>query len=81
MFIFLIYICRHGCDTVIVSRRQDKLKQSADLLMKATGRKCVPIQMDVRKVFHYYLNHVSNVMVSILASTGASSVVDRCFNH
>lgn len=42
-------LMRHGCDTVIVSRRQDKLKQSADLLMKATGRKCVPIQMDVRK--------------------------------
>ncbi|XP_076074369.1 peroxisomal 2,4-dienoyl-CoA reductase [(3E)-enoyl-CoA-producing]-like isoform X1 [Mytilus galloprovincialis] len=42
-------LMRHGCDTVIVSRRMDKLKQSADLLMKATGRKCVPIQMDVRK--------------------------------
>ncbi|OWF51833.1 peroxisomal 2,4-dienoyl-CoA reductase-like [Mizuhopecten yessoensis] len=40
---------RHQCDTVICSRRMDKLKESAETLSKATGRRCVPVQMDVRK--------------------------------
>ncbi|OWF51834.1 peroxisomal 2,4-dienoyl-CoA reductase-like [Mizuhopecten yessoensis] len=40
---------RHQCDTVICSRRMDKLKESAETLSKATGRRCVPVQMDVRE--------------------------------
>ncbi|XP_033747802.1 peroxisomal 2,4-dienoyl-CoA reductase-like isoform X1 [Pecten maximus] len=39
---------RHQCDTVICSRKFDKLKESAETLSKATGRRCVPVQMDVR---------------------------------
>lgn len=40
---------RHQCDTVICSRKIDKLKESAETLSRATGRKCIPVQMDVRK--------------------------------
>ncbi|XP_060071761.1 peroxisomal 2,4-dienoyl-CoA reductase [(3E)-enoyl-CoA-producing]-like isoform X2 [Ylistrum balloti] len=39
---------RHQCDTVICSRKMDKLRESAETLSKATGRRCVPVQMDVR---------------------------------
>ncbi|WAQ96710.1 DECR2-like protein [Mya arenaria] len=41
-------LMRHGCDTVIASRRLDKLQESAATLRAATGRRCLPIQMDVR---------------------------------
>ncbi|KAL4239921.1 Peroxisomal 2 [Mactra antiquata] len=41
-------LMRHGCDTVIASRRLDKLQDSASALEAATGRKCLPVQMDVR---------------------------------
>lgn len=41
-------LMRHGCDTVIASRRLEKLQESAATLESATGRKCLPIQMDVR---------------------------------
>ncbi|KAK7498506.1 hypothetical protein BaRGS_00010166 [Batillaria attramentaria] len=40
---------RHGCDTAIVSRNFDRLKKSAETLSRATGRRCLPVQMDVRK--------------------------------
>ncbi|KAK3089878.1 hypothetical protein FSP39_007281 [Pinctada imbricata] len=42
-------LMRHGCDAVIVSRKLDKLKESAETLSRVTGRKCIPVQMDVRK--------------------------------
>jgi peroxisomal 2,4-dienoyl-CoA reductase len=45
-----IIVFRHGCDTVIASRRLDKLQESAATLEAATGRKCIPVQMDVRDV-------------------------------
>ncbi|XP_026171040.1 peroxisomal 2,4-dienoyl-CoA reductase [(3E)-enoyl-CoA-producing] isoform X1 [Mastacembelus armatus] len=40
---------RHGCDTVIASRNMDKLKQAAKTLTEATGRRCLPLCMDVRQ--------------------------------
>lgn len=41
---------RHGCDVVIVSRDLSRLQKSASLLAKITGRRCLPISADVRKV-------------------------------
>lgn len=40
---------RHGCDTVIASRNLDKLKEAAEKLRSATGRRCLPLCIDVRK--------------------------------
>lgn len=40
---------RHGCDTVIASRNLDKLKEAATKLSAASGRRCLPLQMDVRQ--------------------------------
>ncbi|CAI9726295.1 Hypothetical predicted protein [Octopus vulgaris] len=40
---------RHNCDTVIASRKLEKLVKSAEILEKATGKQCLPIQADVRK--------------------------------
>uniref|UniRef100_A0A8C6WK67 Peroxisomal 2,4-dienoyl-CoA reductase [(3E)-enoyl-CoA-producing] n=1 Tax=Neogobius melanostomus TaxID=47308 RepID=A0A8C6WK67_9GOBI len=40
---------RHGCDTVIASRNLDKLKEAAQKLTSATGRRCLPLCIDVRK--------------------------------
>uniref|UniRef100_A0A8B8CU78 Peroxisomal 2,4-dienoyl-CoA reductase [(3E)-enoyl-CoA-producing] n=1 Tax=Crassostrea virginica TaxID=6565 RepID=A0A8B8CU78_CRAVI len=42
-------LMRHGCDTIIASRKLDVLKNAAEKLSKATGQRCMPIQMDVRK--------------------------------
>ncbi|XP_061196091.1 peroxisomal 2,4-dienoyl-CoA reductase [(3E)-enoyl-CoA-producing]-like [Saccostrea echinata] len=42
-------LMRHGCDTVIASRRLDVVKNSAEKLSKGTGQKCLPLQVDVRK--------------------------------
>lgn len=42
-------LMRHGCHTVIASRRLEKLQESAKCLMDATGMQCHPIQVDVRK--------------------------------
>ncbi|XP_070707982.1 peroxisomal 2,4-dienoyl-CoA reductase [(3E)-enoyl-CoA-producing] isoform X1 [Pempheris klunzingeri] len=40
---------RHGCDTVIASRNLDKLKEAAKKLSAATGRRCLPLCIDVRQ--------------------------------
>ncbi|XP_037546756.1 peroxisomal 2,4-dienoyl-CoA reductase [(3E)-enoyl-CoA-producing] [Nematolebias whitei] len=40
---------RHGCDTVIASRNLDKLKEAANKLSAATGRRSLPLCMDVRQ--------------------------------
>lgn len=40
---------RHGCDTVIASRNLDKLKEAAQKLSAASGRRCLPLCIDVRK--------------------------------
>ena len=45
---------RHGCDTIIASRKLDVLKNAAEKLSKATGQRCMPIQMDVRKVLFFF---------------------------
>ncbi|KAL3877244.1 hypothetical protein ACJMK2_034977 [Sinanodonta woodiana] len=42
-------LMRHQCDTVIASRKWDKLQESAKELERGTGRKCLPVKMDVRK--------------------------------
>ncbi|XP_018416825.1 PREDICTED: peroxisomal 2,4-dienoyl-CoA reductase isoform X2 [Nanorana parkeri] len=40
---------RHGCDTVIVSRNLPKLKEAAEKLQVATGRRCLAVAGDVRQ--------------------------------
>ncbi|XP_005803301.2 peroxisomal 2,4-dienoyl-CoA reductase isoform X1 [Xiphophorus maculatus] len=40
---------RHGCDTVIASRNLDKLKEAAVKLSAASGRRCLPLRIDVRQ--------------------------------
>ncbi|KAM4525033.1 peroxisomal 2,4-dienoyl-CoA reductase [(3E)-enoyl-CoA-producing] isoform 2-T2 [Odontesthes bonariensis] len=40
---------RHGCDTVIASRNLDKLKEAAKKLSAASGRRCLPLCLDVRQ--------------------------------
>lgn len=47
---------RHGCDVVIVSRDFNRLQKSASLLAKTTGRRCLPVSADVRKVGPYILS-------------------------
>jgi len=42
-------LMRHGCQTAIAGRKMDRLKKSAQTLSAATGQKCLPVQMDVRK--------------------------------
>ncbi|XP_048758569.2 peroxisomal 2,4-dienoyl-CoA reductase [(3E)-enoyl-CoA-producing]-like [Ostrea edulis] len=42
-------LMRHGCDTIIASRRLDVVRSAAEKLSKATGQRCLPLQMDVRK--------------------------------
>ncbi|XP_026880580.1 peroxisomal 2,4-dienoyl-CoA reductase isoform X1 [Electrophorus electricus] len=42
-------LMRHGCDTVIASRNPEKLSEAARKLTSATGRQCLPLQMDVRQ--------------------------------
>lgn len=41
-------LMRHGADVAIASRSMDRLQVASAKLQKATGRKCIPIQMDVR---------------------------------
>ncbi|GFS13837.1 peroxisomal 2,4-dienoyl-CoA reductase [Elysia marginata] len=40
---------RHGCHTVIVGRKLERLQKSSETLTKATGVKCIPAQADIRK--------------------------------
>ncbi|XP_075890581.1 peroxisomal 2,4-dienoyl-CoA reductase [(3E)-enoyl-CoA-producing] isoform X2 [Nelusetta ayraudi] len=40
---------RHGCDTVIASRNLEKLKEAANKLSAVSGRRCLPLCMDVRQ--------------------------------
>ncbi|XP_033630116.1 peroxisomal 2,4-dienoyl-CoA reductase-like [Asterias rubens] len=40
---------RHQCDTVIASRNLQRVEQAAKKLEAATGRRCMPVQLDVRK--------------------------------
>ncbi|CAH1794224.1 unnamed protein product [Owenia fusiformis] len=42
-------LMRHGCRTVIASRKLPKLQVSAERLRAATSQQCLPLQMDVRK--------------------------------
>ncbi|KAI0218295.1 Peroxisomal 2,4-dienoyl-CoA reductase [Lamellibrachia satsuma] len=41
-------LMRHECDTVIASRNFARLRAASEQLESATGRKCLPIEMDVR---------------------------------
>jgi len=42
-------LMRHGCDTAIASRKLERVETAAAKLRAATGRKCLALQMDVRK--------------------------------
>ncbi|RXN01668.1 Exportin-6, partial [Acipenser ruthenus] len=42
-------LMRHGCDTVIGSRNQERLAEAAKKLTTATGRHCLPLSLDVRQ--------------------------------
>ncbi|MEQ2195263.1 Peroxisomal 2,4-dienoyl-CoA reductase [Xenoophorus captivus] len=39
----------HGCDAVIASRNLDKLKEAAVKLSAVSGRRCLPLRIDVRQ--------------------------------
>lgn len=39
---------RHGCHTVIVSRSLPRVSKAAKKLVAATGKRCLPLSMDVR---------------------------------
>eukprot|EP00118_Oscarella_pearsei_P026913 m.310561 g.310561 ORF g.310561 m.310561 type:complete len:277 (+) comp52687_c0_seq1:22-852(+) len=39
---------RHQCNVVIASRKLERLKLAAEKLSKATGQRCLPVQLDVR---------------------------------
>ncbi|XP_038942722.1 peroxisomal 2,4-dienoyl-CoA reductase [(3E)-enoyl-CoA-producing] isoform X2 [Rattus norvegicus] len=39
---------RHGCHTVIVSRSLPRVSEAAKKLVAATGKRCLPLSMDVR---------------------------------
>uniref|UniRef100_A0A8I6AJE6 Peroxisomal 2,4-dienoyl-CoA reductase [(3E)-enoyl-CoA-producing] n=1 Tax=Rattus norvegicus TaxID=10116 RepID=A0A8I6AJE6_RAT len=41
-------VCRHGCHTVIVSRSLPRVSEAAKKLVAATGKRCLPLSMDVR---------------------------------
>ncbi|KAL0959210.1 hypothetical protein HGRIS_014489 [Hohenbuehelia grisea] len=41
-------VMRHGADAAIVGRKLDRLTQTSKELEKSTGRKCIPVQADVR---------------------------------
>ncbi|XP_020898906.1 peroxisomal 2,4-dienoyl-CoA reductase [Exaiptasia diaphana] len=43
-------LMRHGCVTVIASRNFSRVQKAARKLEEGTSQKCLPIQMDVRKV-------------------------------
>ncbi|CAA7262379.1 unnamed protein product [Cyclocybe aegerita] len=40
---------RHGANAVILGRKFDRLTQTAKELSQATGRECLPVQVDVRE--------------------------------
>ena len=40
----------HGCDTVIVSRSQERLDEAAKVLSEETGRRCLALAADVREM-------------------------------
>uniref|UniRef100_A0A3Q4IF30 Peroxisomal 2,4-dienoyl-CoA reductase [(3E)-enoyl-CoA-producing] n=1 Tax=Neolamprologus brichardi TaxID=32507 RepID=A0A3Q4IF30_NEOBR len=42
-------IFMHGCDTVIASRNLDKLNEAAKKLSAVSGRRCLPLCIDVRQ--------------------------------
>ncbi|MBN3306424.1 DECR2 reductase, partial [Amia calva] len=42
-------LMRHGCDTVIASRNQERLSEAAKKLSAATGRHCLALSLDVRQ--------------------------------
>ena len=42
-------LMRHGCNTAIASRNLERVQNAAAKLQRATGQKCLALQMDVRK--------------------------------
>jgi peroxisomal 2,4-dienoyl-CoA reductase len=41
--------CQHGADCVIFGRKENRLKEAADRISKATGQRCIAFAGDVRK--------------------------------
>ncbi|XP_071960144.1 peroxisomal 2,4-dienoyl-CoA reductase [(3E)-enoyl-CoA-producing]-like [Antedon mediterranea] len=42
-------LMRHKCDTIILSRKLERVNKSSRRLEEATGQRCLPLQLDVRK--------------------------------
>ncbi|XP_071814124.1 peroxisomal 2,4-dienoyl-CoA reductase [(3E)-enoyl-CoA-producing]-like [Apostichopus japonicus] len=42
-------LMRHGCKTVIASRKKDRLEKAAAELSRITSQECLPVVLDVRK--------------------------------
>ena len=66
------YEFRHGCDTVILGRKMDRLTVSAQTLRQATGRRCLPVQMDVRQVRWLAVSDSNSVTEAIRRSSRKS---------
>jgi len=79
-------LMRHGCKTVIGSRKLERVEEAASKLMKATGGECLPLQCDVRDYeqvkgsFDQALQHygklnclVNNAAGNFLAPAGSLS--------
>lgn len=69
-------LMRHGCNTAIASRRLERVEKAAQKLEKATGRRCLPLQVDVRnpanlqKVLDDILSHYSKLDILINNAAG-----------
>ena len=61
---------RHGCDCVIASRNLSRLQDAARKLTEATGRKCLSVQMDVRKY-----SEVERTVKSAIAEFGKIDIL------
>jgi hypothetical protein len=44
----LLALMKHGCDSIIIGRRQNMLDEAAKELSAASGKRCIPIASDVR---------------------------------
>ncbi|XP_038066166.1 peroxisomal 2,4-dienoyl-CoA reductase-like isoform X1 [Patiria miniata] len=67
---------RHQCNTVIASRKYNRLQESAKKLESATGQRCLPIQVDVRKPeevlrsVEQALNHYGRIDILVNGAAG-----------
>jgi len=64
---------RHGCDTVIASRSQDRVDAAAKTLTSATGRRCLAQKVDIRKP-----QEVIGAVDAALAEYGRIDILVNC---